>query len=203
MEWIAMAIVLPLLCLVHLLTSPTAQSPSVQSMAIRKTSLLIHPTELQILPWAVAIGHFVPIALTFYFPMEVTGPIWKSGQFWLIGRLFHPLFTSIAQLVLSIFARGGDSDYSNAARRNRDVLKQLQSVYTFASSIATVLHLGTLSLVICSQVSTSMFTPQYQAAFNPITVWKPFSYWDDSAKTTVASIGTGALYFLQWDVSHP
>lgn len=199
MEFVGFAIVLPILCWTHLVTSPTAKPPSSSSLSLRKTSLLIHPTELQVLPWAVVIGHFVPVALTFYFPPDTLQPIWQSQQFWLIGRLFHPVFTSIVQLLLSIFAvdsRG--SDYASAARRNRDVLRQLQSVYTFATSCAILLHLGTLSLAVSSQLFPSVFTERYRAAFDPTAVWIPVPFWDKSA---VATVPTGTLYLLQWDVS--
>lgn len=168
---------------------------------MRKTGLLIHPIELQILPWSIAIGHLIPVFLSFYFPAQIGHPIWKSQQFWIVARLFHPVFTSITQLVLSIAVRTQASEYTSAAQRNRDVLRHLQGVYTFATCFAIVAHVGTLSLSISSQVFPSMFTSDYQAAFNPVTVWKPVAFWDENAKSMVTSIGAGALQFLQWDVS--
>lgn len=188
-------------CMSHLLTSLTAKGPGSLNMTMRKTSLLIHPTELQILPWSVAIGHFVPIAFSFYFPTESSQSIYKSQQFWLVARLFHPIFTSITHLLLSIFWSRG-SEYTNKAQRNREVLRHLQSVYMFAMSLAALLHIGTLTLAVTSLMSTSIFTPAYKAAFDPMTVFRPAYFWESGAKTQVVNLATGALYVLQWDVSY-
>lgn len=195
MELVGAAVVLPLYGFFYLMTSPTVPSGQV---LLRKRALLVHPAELQIVPWTVAVGHIFPIAMVL-----ITSPdaqtFWKSQQFWLLVRLFNPILTSIASLVLSPFV--AETHYSSPTQRNREVIRNLQRIYTFAFSCAAVLHVSTVTLATCSQLFPSVLAPEYQAAFSPIRVWKPVSFWTEAAQVQVPDMASGIRYLLQWDVS--
>lgn len=197
-EFLGAAIVFPFYGFIHLLTSPTAQAPSTTNRAMRKATLLIHPTELRVLPWSVAIGLGVPVFLAFYLPVAATGQFWESAQFWILARVFHPLWTAIVHLFLSMASRANGTAFVSATQRNRDVLRALHGVYTFATCIAVVTHVATVTLSATSYIFPSIFSLEYQAAFHPVTLYRPVYVWQKPT-AQVASGGAGAFDFLQWD----
>lgn len=195
LENVAMAVVLPTWCLLHLVSSPSV-SQSI-SPAIRQTSLLVHPTELKVLPWSVALGVGIPTFMMLYTQPGADGPFYMSSQFWILARQIHPVLTAIFHLLLSILAPV-DTSFSSTTDRNRNVSKALRKVYSVAKYITIVTHCSMMTLAICANILPNLFNEQYRGYFNPVTTWKPAQFWTDDAPvaTTIAS---GALLFLQWD----
>lgn len=183
-EILGVALAIPAFCFVHLLTSPTVAAKSLSSFSISEKDLMI-------LPWSTGLAHFVPIIMGIRTRSSVTTPMWKSKQFWLVARLFHPVFTAIIHFVLSKVL--SDPVPSTDGSHMRD----LQALYDFASYTAIVPHLATTSVSILSQLGPGVFAPKYTEFFNPIKVFVPTPFWGNTAKVT--SITEGAKQFLQWD----
>lgn len=183
-ELLGVALAIPAFCFVHLLTSPTVAAQSLSSFSISEKDLMI-------LPWSAALGHFLPIIMGLRTRSSVTTPMWKSKQFWLVARLFHPVFTAIIHFGLSKAL----SDPTPSA--NGSHIRDLQALYDLATYIAIVPHLATMSVSILSQLGPGVFAPKYSEFFNPIKVFLPTPFW--SSITKVTSIAEGARQFLQWD----
>lgn len=195
MELAGAAVVLPLYLFFYLWTSPTVPAGQV---LLRKRALLVHPAELQIVPWTVAVGHIAPIVMVLA-TSPGAQPIWRSQQFWLLVRLFNPVLTSIANIVLSPFV--AESNYPSPTQRNREVIRNLQRIYTFAFSCAALLHISTVTLAVCARIFPAALAPEYRAAFDPVRVWQPVYFWTDAAQGQVSDVASGIRYLLQWDVS--
>ncbi|KAE9962799.1 hypothetical protein BLS_010007 [Venturia inaequalis] len=183
-EILGVALAIPAFCFVHLLTSPTVAAQSLSSFSISEKDLMI-------LPWSTGLGHFIPILMGLRTRSSVTTPMWKSKQFWLVARLFHPVFTAVIHFVLSKAL--SDPAPSVGGSHVRD----LQALYDFATYIAVVPHLATMSVSILSQLGPGVFAPKYSEFFNPIKVFVPTPFWSNVSK--VANITEGAKQFLQWD----
>lgn len=184
-EILGVALAIPAFCFVHLLTSPTVSAKSLPSFGISEKDLMI-------LPWSTFLGHFIPIIMGLRTRLSVTTPMWKSKQFWLVARLFHPVFTAVIHFVLSKTL----SDPSPSADRASH-LRSLQALYDYATYIAIVPHLATMSVSILSRIGPGLFAPKYTAFFNPSKVFMPTPFW--TSATRVTSIAQGAQQFLQWD----
>lgn len=183
-EILGVALAIPAFCFVHLLTSPTVTAQNLSSFSISEKDLMI-------LPWSTGLGHFIPVIMGLKTRSSVTTPMWKSKQFWLVARLFHPVFTAIIHFVLSnvLF----DPAPSMGGSHGRD----LQALYDFATYIAIVPHLATMSVSMLSQLGPGIFAPRYSESFNPVRVFMPTPFWSNVEKVT--SIAEGAKEFLQWD----
>lgn len=191
-ENVLMALIVPVYCVVHLVTSPTALPPSSSSLVQRKTSLLVHPAELTVLPWSIALGCLGPTAMIL---LSETGS--KTQQIWVAVRQIHPVLSAIFHLVLSFFTTS-QASFGTPAQRNRIVMLSLQKVYNFAMFIAVIPHVATVTLMILSQTLPAMFGSGYATYFSPAAVFWPTAFWsyDD---TKVVSVAEGAHMFLQWD----
>ncbi|QDS76170.1 hypothetical protein FKW77_007745 [Venturia effusa] len=183
-ELLGVALAMPMFCFVHLFTSPTVAAQSLSFFTISEKDLMI-------LPWSTALGHFVPIIAGMSTRSSVTTPIWKSKQFWLVARLFHPVFTALIHFVLSQVL----SDPAPSAGGSQ--MRDLQAMYDLATYVAIVPHLATMSVSLLSQLGPGVFAPKYPEFFNPIKVFVPTPFW--SGITKVTSIAEGAKQFLQWD----
>lgn len=182
-----MAVVLPAWCLIHLLTSPSVSDSL--AAATRQTSLLVHPSELQVLPWSLAIGCGVPtIMLVFFSSFETQSPLYASSQFWILVRQIHPLLTAIVHLLLSVFAPVSDVEFTTKSDRNRNVSRALRRVYSFAKYVAIITHCLALTLAVGPTFLPSLV----------LGIWKPVPFWADDAPAA-ETISAGSFMFLQWD----
>lgn len=195
LENVAMAVVLPVWCLMHLISSPSV-SQSI-SPAVRQRSLLVHPTGLKVLPWSLAIGCGIPTFMMMYCQPNADGPFYASSQFWILVRQIHPILTTIAHLFLSILV-SVDTGFSSPTDRNRNVTKALRKVFSVAKYMAIVTHCSTLTLAVSTKVLPMLFNDDYRVFLDPIAVWGPQMFWADDAPTA-KTIAAGALLFLQWD----
>jgi hypothetical protein len=70
---------------------------------------------------------------------SVTIPIWHSKQFWLVARLFQPVFTAIIHLVLS---KALPDAVSSVDQRGGSQMRSLQALYDYATYVAVVPHMA-------------------------------------------------------------
>ena len=195
MENVAMALAVPAWCMLHLVSSTTILH--VGSTLQRQTTLLVHPTEIDIMPWSVLIGCGIPSVMIFLTDASTQKPLRKSQQFWILLRMVHPLLTAVIQLLLSMFSPEDEQALRDPAKRNKLVAQGLRRVYTVATTVAVVSHAATLSLSLSSMIAPSLFSELYQTMLDPVALFKPDFFWTDLAPVT--SIPAGALAFLQWD----
>jgi len=230
-----MAGALPVFCVVHLWTSPTVQlkvlgkekggekatgtdtASLTAGATTNATALLVHPSELALLPYSIALTAGLPTLFVLISPTGST-----TQQFYLVLRQLHPLLLAIVHPILSIatsavapiFASASSTatpHYDSPTQRNRAVLRSLNSVYTFATITAMVTQSGVVALILASQTTRRVFAPGYLAYFAPSSVFEPprlqafdFSSPSSSATATYASTpisswATGAHQFLQYD----
>jgi len=197
-ENVAAAIIIPLWCTIHLFTSPIALAPGSSSRAQAKTSLLVHPTELKVLPWSLLIGAGIPTALMVFSSAATVEPLYKSQQFWIVARFAHPLLTSATHLIISMFCHSSDASFMSAEQRNKGVLRALEHVYSIATYVAVVPHVAVFSIALLSQLAPAVFANGYQSLFSPTRIFWPVSLWTGVNPSKI-SIGSGSLMFLQWD----
>lgn len=195
-EHVAIAIALPLWCLLHLIVSPTVGQG--KAKVAKRTSLLVHPLELAVIPWAVAIGLGVPTAMSAYWPLQDAVPFWKSGTFWVVLRLFHPALTAVAHLVISVLARPGAVQYESAEQRDRNIVRNLQNIYAIATYTSVIPHVAIGTLATLGTLAPHVFSAEYRAAFDPVAMFNPVRFWETPI-AAVASVAEGAARFLQWD----
>jgi hypothetical protein len=136
-ELLGVALAIPTFCFVHLLASPTVTAQNISFLKISEK-------DLQILPWSTALGHFVPIVMGIRTSASVTTPMWKSKQFWLVARLFHPVFTAIIHFVLSRALLDPAPSLDKGSE-----IRLLQALYDYATYVAVVPHIATMSVLIC------------------------------------------------------
>ena len=195
-ENVAAAVILPAYCLLHLITSPIAATSI--STAARKTSLLVHPAELSVLPWSVLLGCGIPSVMILASGTAPGKPLRSSRQFWILVRQIHPLLSSAVQLVLSMLSRSGDVGYVSAGDRNRNVTRALRRVYSVATYIAVLSHSAVFALVFVSKTIPWMLSDEYVAYLSPSRIFMPKPFWLDSVPQ-VESAASGIQLFLQWD----
>ena len=194
-ECVAMALAVPAWCLLHLLSSTTILHAG--TMLQRQMTLVVHPLEVDIIPLSVAIGCGVPTMMVLLTDATTEAPFYLSQQFWILARLFHPVYTAISHFVLSVINYEDLPGLSDPSTRSRVVAKSLRRVSSFATTIAVVSHAGTMALSLGTVLVPSVFTEAYRIMFNPLTLFKldiP-GYQTDTVKT----IAAGVLSFLQWD----
>ena len=186
---------LPVWCFLYLITSPivSGRLPS----AAQQSGVLVHPTELQVLPWSVLIGCGIPTLMCLIANPAPNAPLWTNQQFWILIRQVHPFLTAIAQLTLSMLS-SSKVNYKTIKERNRDVSKGLRRVYAIATYVAVITHCATWTLLIADRALPGIFTEKYQASFTPSKLFAPEVFWTE-AKPMTQSIAEGLLMFLQWD----
>ena len=194
MENVAMALALPLWGLFHIRTSTTLL-PST-SLTRRQATLLVHPVELDIIPWAVLLGLGTPSIAIFLTDGSTSAPFYRSQQFWTVARLYHPLFTAVIQIVLSMLTPIR-SDYKDPQERRRAVIGGLRNVYSVATTVAIIFHTTTLALSISTVLAPSLYAELYRKALRPQMLFQPQMFWGEVEG--VSGIAEGARVFLQWD----
>lgn len=183
-------------CLGHLVTSPIASAKI--SASTLKTSLLVHPAELRVLPWSVLVGCGIPSILTLISNPAPKGYLLSSKQSWILIRQFHPLLTSLVHLLLSVMSRSGETSYVSAGDRNRNVTRALRRVYSIATYIAMLPHGAVLALVLARKVIPSIISEEYRAFLVPSRIFLPQPFWLEPV-APVESSASGVQTFLQWD----
>lgn len=192
----AAAVTLPAWFILHLLTSPTVSQSS--SAAVRQTSLLVHPTELKVLPWSVFGGAIVPALLASVLPMDADRPFYATAQFWVILRQFHPILTAALQIGLSMFANVNAPQYSSSIERNRAVSKALTRTYTLIKYGCIAVHCSTGILMLGSAVFPELFSQEAVQYLEPVQIWTPPRFWSDKI-VLVETAAQGLATFLKWD----
>lgn len=187
-----MALVVPAYCVLHLITSLTALPAASQTSGIRKASILVHPSELRVLPWSVLLGAGITSLLVF-----LAEPGSNLQQVALILRQIHPVLTAIAHLLLSIVTTP-DQQFGSPDQRNIIVLNGLQKIYNFATYIAITTHTGVCTILLLSATIPSLFAPIYPSLFTPRSAFSPTAFWSPD-HTRVHSFGEGAHAFFLWD----
>lgn len=195
-ENVAAAIIIPLWCLLHLVTSPIASARI--SAASRKTSLLVHPAELRVLPWSVLIGCGIPSVMTLITNAAPRSPAWSSKQSWILIRQFHPLLASIVHLTLSVMSRSAETGFVSAGDRNRNVTRALRRVYSVATYTALLSHGAVFALILVSRTVPLIVSEEYRAYLQPSQIFAPLPFWLKPVPQ-VESGAIGIQAFLQWD----
>ena len=194
-ENVAMALAVPTWCLLHLLTSATVLH--LRSTKQQQTTLLVHPLEVDIIPWSVLLGCGIPSVMAFATDATVNHPFYFSQQFWILVRMIHPLLSAVAQLKLSLFSFDNHSKLRDPELRKHTVAQSLGRIWTIASSIAIVSHVSTMTLSLAATLAPSIFMESYQQVFTLQAVFKPVYFWQNTR--IFESIDAGVLSFLQWD----
>ncbi|KAK5140539.1 hypothetical protein LTR04_002954 [Oleoguttula sp. CCFEE 6159] len=196
---IAIGIVLPLYCALHLLTSPTVYLNPRYSSSLRQTALLVHPTELRILPYSVFIGILTPtLFAALPSPAIVSHTTHQAAL--VLWQLF-PLWAGLSQLLLSMRStKDTTMAYQSSTERNGRVLKGLERVYGFAFAIVAVTHIAPLAISLIAAMKPDALPGKYAAyvdTLHPANAFLPSRFWGHVKM--VDSIGEGSLEFLKWD----
>lgn len=198
-----MALTLPLYCLLHLLTSPTVVPPPVNAPPRPLGSaLLVHPSELALLPYSIALGAGLPTLGVLLSPAGSS-----TQQTFLVLRQIHPVFTTLMQFTMSLTlgklfpnsSIGNQASFGTPHQRNRFVLRALQKVYSFATTIAVVSHVSVVSMIVASQMTTSVLNTGYCAYFTPNAVFQPPTKLLHTDSYRPVTFAAGAHIFLQYD----
>ena len=145
------------------------------------------------LPYSILIGVGVPSLIALLAPAGSS-----VQQIALVLRQFHPIWTAITHLVLSIFAPPAPQP-KDAAARGRSVLAALQPVYAIATYLTIVPHVAAMTLSMSSLLLPQLFTPSAAASFHPVQVFLPPRFYPEDKIMEAQSIGHGTHMFLQWD----
>ncbi|CAG8234361.1 unnamed protein product [Penicillium salamii] len=170
----------PLYCGLHLATSITATTPTVQNIRIPRIIQLA-------IPIAYAIGYVIPSVL-----MVLPAPMVISTDqkqifiaIWQAWAISVGIITTLAFYLLSPWIKD-------------DLPSDHRGVYAFAFVTATVPHLISWTISLASVVAPALFHDQYVQALCPSKVFELPSPWD-SVNFPVRDVSVGAHLFLRWD----
>lgn len=104
-----MAVAILLYYLLHLLPSPTTTGSGSRSLAARKMYLLVHPVELQVLPWAVPVGFVIYTVLICVLSRAYVSVTMKQN---LMKLSAFSLLVSICQLTFFVFSHTLDASFT-------------------------------------------------------------------------------------------
>ncbi|KAK5019669.1 hypothetical protein LTR16_000365 [Cryomyces antarcticus] len=164
-----------------------------------RTALLVHPTELRILPYSVFIGILTPtLFAALPSPAIVSHTTHQAAL--VLWQLF-PLWAGLSQLLLSMRStKDTTMAYQSSTERNGRVLKGLERVYGFAFAIVAVTHIAPLAISLIAAMKPDALPGKYAAyvdTLHPANAFLPSRFWGHVKM--VDSIGEGSLEFLKWD----
>ena len=186
-----MTIFTPLFCFLHLFSSPTAAF--VTERRRFQEAIFVDPNKANFVPWAVSFGHFIPALLIMVTKKNVIKPAWNSQQFWILARLFHPVFTTLNLSLLTSFT--GQKEKSSGQRYEMS-MDALRNVYSYSTLLAVTSHMVALSLTL-SQAMNSKLTGKANTVTLSKIFW-PTHFWERPV-SQVSSTADGVHAFLQWD----
>ncbi|KAI9716734.1 MAG: hypothetical protein M1828_007540 [Chrysothrix sp. TS-e1954] len=204
-ENLGMGLTVPLFFLLHLATSPISRAPSGESaveVARFKTSLLVHPTELAVLPLSVGVGCGIPTVLALTLPAEPQVAFWKSSQFWMVVRMFHPALTAVVHLLMSMLSRATVNPANKLGtpdERNKIVASGLRQVYRIITAVAMVSHVAVLTLLAAAEFAPSLFSAHALGFLTVPEVFGPLPFWREGIRRRPFTLAEGGLWFIQWE----
>lgn len=175
MQMAAYGLVMPVYCIVHLITSPTSQeiSPAVHK-AIRVSEL----ATVRVLPLALTAGYILP-AILMAWPFSSNslhqwfGALWQGCPIWTL--LFQNTFTE-----RNLIHRGVQEERvlsSSAVSCSRGVSvsqrRAFSRVYIFAFVACVTSHLGPLILIASCSLYPSAFSPHLRDSWTISSVFVP------------------------------
>ena len=185
------AVFMPLYALIHLATSPTVSSLTVDDYTV-------DISVLQSIPFSLVIGYALPaVLLALPAPSVLT---YDQKQTFIASWQVFPVWVEILQQLFSFtFA----SLSSNEAKQkpswrnsNKRTLAALRFVYLSVLIIAGVTRITTVMLSWTSRLLPKLFAPEFQGLLDPSKVFQTQSFF---ASRKMNSIGEGAFQFLQYD----
>lgn len=194
MENVAIAIVIPLYCLVHLMTSPTASSATQTSDAVQRRNLLVHPSALGILPWSIMIGAGVP-TLLMLLSSSTDKSFSRARDLWIILRIYHPLWTFIAHLFLSIVIPPATAA-PPGRDREKQVSRALRHVHNITQYVAVIPHIAVISISLASTIAPQCMAVETRGVFAIGNIFRLSSL---RTSGLVNSVEEGVAIFLSWD----
>ena len=162
----------------------------------------MHPAELAVLPWSVLVGCGVPTVLALALDPVPALPAYRSAQTWMAARLFHPIWTAVAHLFLSIMNRGWSgqgSGFGSAEERNRLVAASLRGVYRVAMGVATFSHVAVFTLLGVANFLPSLLSERANNFLDFQRIFSPMLFWVEDAPRP-DSLAEGGLFFMQWEM---
>ncbi len=170
----------PLYLLAHVVTSPTASTPTSQIVTVSNAVLL------SIIP-SISIGMILPTIL-----MSLPTPTYlqyaTKANLVLLWQFF-PLWTSILCVGLSQWLS------TRQFTLNASTLRK--TVYSSAITLSSVAHIAALTISVTAAIVPSMYNPVYVRELKG--AYLDFPPWPIQSATQASSIAEGALWFIQYD----
>lgn len=190
MQNIGFAAVVPAFLAVHLWTSPTVDSPSVEN-------LRIDPNQLVALPISLVLGLFVPsLAMSLPAPSVISISQKQSlAAFWQAFPLWIYIVQQVVTTLISTVAPAESK--STPAEKNRAFFQSAQWAYMFGIGCSAWGHVGTWSISLLAMLFPQLFATGMAELLTPSNVFlnaSPFS------GARAADIAEGSKWFLQWDL---
>jgi len=201
MENLLLALTLPLYFLLHLFTSPTINTRT--SSKIRAYALSIDQTVINAIPYSVAIGAGIPTLGVLLSPPGST-----QQQTWLVLRQIHPVFATVTVYTLVFLTKRLNNNATTTTTTtnpttipNHTLLHALNRAYIFATALSTTTHLATLTLMLTSQLTTTVLLPGYSTYFTPMAVFVPPPLFSSHSHSpaSISTFAVGAHVFLKYD----
>ncbi|PGH05112.1 hypothetical protein AJ80_08411 [Polytolypa hystricis UAMH7299] len=194
MQTATFGVVVPIYTTWHIFTSPAAENPTKDLVAMSRL-------DLKVLPFSVFAGFLVPSALL-VLPETSVGPLQTIQErlaFWQPWPVWVSLIHFTTRHVVGVFCCGpsteaGQSVVSEA--QTRRIRSAFRYVYAFAFSCTTITHISSWTVSLSSVAFPSLYNAGLQPSLSPTRVfWNTFPW--STAK--IGSLGEGVLWFLQWD----
>lgn len=187
---LAYAVIIPLFLVVHLSTSPTVSSMAVADVSVEVSDILS-------IPIALIFGYALPTVL-----MSLPAPSFldfATKQDLMAFWQFFPVWVSLLQLSAAFLIRFIGARMT--ADRKSDLegkvsIKTLRSLYLLLIATAAVSQISTSSIVVISELFSSLFASQYAGTMTFSRVFIPQAI---TPSTKMSSISDGAFMLLQYD----
>ncbi|KAB8336720.1 hypothetical protein FH972_021029 [Carpinus fangiana] len=196
MELGGFGLFLPLWCLLHITTSPLALGPEVYAQPNATALMDLH--DLKAIPWALLLGAGVPGAMILSTKLPYTSPGLRSKQLWILIRIFHPVFTTLAHRILKQVTSAPDAMFAPPMQQKEAVLEGLRSIYKVATFISAVPHLAVLAVVLLAYFSPAFIRNETRKALKLSAIWTPAPFWTSNIPK-ISGLVEGISIFLTWD----
>ena len=190
MQNLAYAVIIPLFLVVHLSTSPTVSSMAVTDFSVEFADILS-------IPIALTFGYALPTVL-----MSLPAPSFldfATKQDLMAFWQFFPVWVSLLQLSTAFLIRfiGARMTADKRAEpEGKASIETLRSIYILLIVAAGVSQTSTLSIVVISELFSSLFASQYAGIMSFSRVFIPQAI---TTSTKMSSISDGAFMLLQYD----
>jgi len=177
-------VTIPLYLTLQLWTSPTI--PGAQ-----RDTILVHPLQAILIPYSIALGYVVPVALL-ALPNSLCISLDQKQTLLAVWNAF-PLLVSLINFVLSTLGGAFFSGPKYTAYTNKITLSSTRPIYAFAFTLATITHIASWSISLSSLLFPTIYSLDIIGDLSPISVFLP----GFSQDHTEWPLGIHRL--LQWD----